>query len=97
MGHRKGIIVGIAGHTHHQVYTGGGQHLSGFFGGAYLCESRRIAQTQVGIFVENLFVNSSVVFQHEGIVGVGHYQDIENTVGHQIDERHVFQVKFFPL
>ena len=89
-GHVKGIIIRVAGHTHHQIDAFLAEHLGSLLGGGYLRERRRIAQSEFGIFIEDLLIHTSVVLQHKGIVGVGHDKHLEDTVRHQIDERHIF-------
>ena len=69
--HREGVVVGIARHTYYEVDVHGAQHLIGFLRCAHLRECRRIAQSQLHIFVVYLLLNTSVVFKHECVVGVG--------------------------
>ena len=51
----------------------------------------RVTQAELRVLVENLLIYASVVFQHEGIVGVGNEQDIEYPSGHKIHETSILQ------
>ena len=85
--HREGVVVGIARHTYYEVDVHGAKHLIGFFRCAYLCERRRIAQSQLHILVVYLLFHTSVVFKHEGIVGIGHDEHVVYATHHKIHER----------
>ena len=93
----KRIVVGITRHTDDQVDVRFLQHLVGLLGGRNLCERRRITESQIDVLGKNLLIHTSVILQHEGIVGVGHYQHIEDTACHQVHERHVLQEKVIEL
>ena len=95
--HGESVVVGIAGHADHQVDIGGAEHMVGILDGAHLGEGGRIAQAELHILVKNLLVDPAVVLEHEGIVGVGHDKHIEDTVRHEIDERHVLEVELGPF
>ena len=69
--HVEGIVVGITGHTDHKVELCAPEGRCGFVDSRHLGERGRIAQSQFGVFIENLLVHAPVVFQHKGIVGVG--------------------------
>ena len=90
------IVVGITRHTDHQVDVGSLQHGIGLLRGRYLRERWRIAHTEFHILIEDLLIDTSVVLQHEGVVGISHDEDIEDTPRHQIDERHILQIEFIP-
>ncbi len=49
-------------------------------------ETGRVAQSEFGVFVEYLLIDASVVFKHEGIVGVGYDEDVEDATLHEVDE-----------
>ena len=93
----EGIVIGITGHTDDKVYVGGVQHLGGLFLGTHLGERRRITQPKLHILVVDFLLHATVVLEHEGIVGVGHDEHIEDATHHQIHERHVFQQKLTPF
>ena len=95
-GNGKRIVVGITGHTYHEVHVDGLHHCTRLFCRRHLCKRWRVAHTQFHILVEDLLVYSSVVLQHEGVVGISHDEDIEDTSRHKVDERHVLQVEFVP-
>ena len=95
--HVEGIVVGIAGHTDHQVDARRLQHGLRLLHRAHLRERGRIAQSQFGIFVEDLLVHAPVVFEHEGIVGIGNDEHVVDALRHQVHERYVFQVELVPL
>ena len=96
-GHGKGIVVGIARHTEHQVDIGGLQYLLGLLDGAHLREGWRIAETQLHVLVVDLLLDAPVVFEHESIVRIGHDQHIVDAAHHQVDKTHIFQIKVIPL
>ena len=91
--HRECVVVGIARHTYHKVDIHGAQHLIGFLRRAHLRERRRIAQSQLNVFVVYFLLNTSVVFKHEGVVGIGYDEHVVYASHHKIHERHVFQDK----
>ena len=95
--HREGVVVRRTGHADYEVYARGGKHVLGLLRGADLPERGRVAHAQLGVFVEDFLVYASVVFKHEGVVRVGHDKNIEDTVGHEVHERHVLQIEFTPL
>ena len=95
--HRKCIVVGITRHTDHQVDVSSLEHGIGLFRRRHLGERWRIAHAEFHILIENLLIDTSVIFQHEGIVGIGHDQHIKDAPRHQIDERHILQIEFIPL
>ena len=95
-GNSKGIVIGITRHTYHEIHIGGLHHRTGLFRRRHLCERWRVAHSQFHILVEDLLVYSSVVLEHECIVGISHDEDIEDTPCHKIDERHVLQIEFIP-
>ena len=96
-GHGKGIVVGVARHTDDEVYISGLQHIAGLFCGRHLGERGWIAHTQFHILVKNFLIDASVILQHEGIIGIGHYQNVEDAARHQVDERDVFQKEIIKL
>ena len=95
--HGKGIIIGITRHTDNQVNIGSLQHLLRLRRRTDLRKGRWVAQSQFHILVKQFLVDTSVVLQHERVVGVSDNQDIEDTACHQIDKRHILQIKLIPL
>ena len=95
--HGEGVIVGITRHTDDQVDVRRAQHLVGLIGRRYLRECRRVTHTQFYVLIENLFIDAPVVLQHEGVVGVGYNEHVEDTFRHQIDKRHVLQEEIIKL
>ena len=96
-GDSKGIVISITGHTDHEIDVRRMEHFVGLLGGRYLREGRRVTHTQFHIFVKDLLVDASVVFEHEGVVGVRHDEHVEDASRHQVDERHILQIEFIPL
>ena len=92
-GHAEGIIVGIARHADDQIDGRGGEYTARLLGGTDLGERWRVAHTELHILIEDFLIDTPVVLEHESIVGIGDNKDIEDTVGHQIDERHVLQIE----
>ena len=80
------IIVVRARHTYNQVEGGLAQLLFRLFLGSHLEETRRIAQPQLHILVENLLFHPPVVLQHERIIRIGNQQHVENPPLHQVHE-----------
>ena len=95
--HGERVVIGIAGHADHQVDIGVGEHVACLLGGAHLGKRRWVAHTQLHILVEDFLVYTSIVLEHERVVGVGHDEHVEDAVGHEVDERHVFQIELRPL
>ena len=92
-GNVEGIAVVGTRHTDNQIEHGVAQLFPGFFCRGNLRETRGIAQTQVHIFIENLFVNAAVIFKHERIVRVGHQQHVENALGHQVGKLRILEIQ----
>ena len=59
----------------------------------YQCEARRIAQSQRCIFVEKLFFDASVILKHEGIVGIGDEQHVEDALENQVHIICILEIK----
>ena len=93
----ESVVVGRTWHAYHQVYVCGLEHLVGLIGGGHLREGGRVSHAQLHILVEDLLVYAAVVFQHEGVIGVCHYQHAEYAPCHQVYKRHVLQVELVPL
>ena len=93
----KGIVVGITGHTDDQVDIGILEHMVSLLGGRHLCERGWITQSELHILVEKFFIDTAIILEHKGIVGIGHYQDIEDALGHQVDKRHILQKEVVKL
>ena len=81
-GNIEHVAVIRSGHTDNKVERHVGKPLPSLFFGGYLCKTGRITETQIHVFIKNLFVYTSVIFQHEGIVGIGYKQHIEDSFGH---------------
>ena len=95
--HIEGIIISIARHANHQINDGRTQHSSSLFSSRNLSKGWRISETKLHIFIIYLLLDTSIIFKHERIVGIGYNQDIVDTAHHQIHKRYVFQVEFIPL
>ena len=94
--HGEGIVVGIAGHTDHQVDVGRLQHVLGLLNGRHLGEGGGIAQPELYVFVIDFFLNAAIVLEHKGVVGIGNDENIVDAAPHQIDKRHILQIKVVP-
>ena len=95
--HGKGIVIRITRHTDHQVDIGVVKHLIGFLCGRYLSERGWVAHTQLHIFVEDLLVDTAIILEHEGIVGIGYNQYVEDAFCHQVNKRHILQIELIPF
>ena len=58
----------------------------------YEGEAWRIAQSERGIFVEELLLYAPVVFEHESIVGVSNEEHIEDALENQVHVVRVLEV-----
>ena len=58
-----------------------------------LKETRREAQAQLGILLEDFFVDTAVVFQHERVIRIGHNQHIADAPLHQVNELSVMKLE----
>ena len=95
--HGKGVVVGVAGHTYHEVYVGGLEHLLGLADGTHLRKGRRVTQAELHVLVIDFLLDAAVVLEHKGIVRVGHDEYIVDAAHHQVDKTHIFQVESVPL
>ena len=86
------VAVVSAWHHNDEVEGVAVEFSPGFGFCAYLREARRIAQGECGIFVEEFLIDAPVVFEHEGIVGIGNEEHIEDTPRHEIDKRGIFEI-----
>ena len=95
--HVEGVVVGITRHTYHEVDGSSAQHLVCLLRRTHLAEGGRVSQSEVHILVKYLLIHTSVVLQHEGVVGICHYQHVEDASCHDIHERHILQVELIPF
>ena len=91
--HVEALIVARTRHADDEIVGHVFQLRQCLVAGTDLREARRVAQRQRGVFVEYLFVDAAVVFEHEGIVGVGYQKYVEDTAGHQVGELRILQIK----
>ena len=95
--HIEGIVIRITRHTDDQIDMRRLQHTRCLFCSRYLRKGRRIAKSQFHVFVVDFLLNPSVVFQHEGVIGIGYNQHVIDAAHHQVDKRHIFQQELVPL
>ncbi len=95
--HGEGVAVGVSGHAYHEVHARGCEHALGLLDGGHLGERGRIAEAEGHVLVVDFLLHAAVVLKHEGIVGIGHDEDIEDASGHDVEKRHVFLYIFRPL
>ena len=88
----EGVAVVRARHHNYQVEGRVPQLLPGLLLGRHLRESGRVSETQVHVLDEDLFIDASVIFQHECIVRIGHQQHVEDSLGHQVHERCILEI-----
>ena len=74
------------GHTDDELEIAIFEFGQGFILGCYLGEARGIAQIERSVLVEDFFIYSAVVFEHEGVVLGGDKKDVVNSFVHQICE-----------
>ena len=89
----ESFIVSRTGHADDEVERNGRKLLQGFVAGGDLREARRITKGKGGVFIEYLFIDSPVIFQHEGIVRIGYQKDIENASRHEIGELRILEIE----
>ena len=87
----KYVVALGCGHTDHEVDVHVSHLFLGFGFGVHLDESWRKAQSQARVFREYLLVHSSVILEHERVVGVGQQQYVVHAPQHQIHKRGIFQ------
>ena len=96
------VLLDVSGDVEHRVVFGGWHdddevylsscHLcGGFFLAVHLKEAWWEAKSEFCILREDFLVHSSVVFKHEGIVGVGNEKHVAHAVEHEVNEGCVFQ------
>ena len=78
------VVVFGSGHTDDEVYADAFHLALAFFLVADLDKAGRKAQSELGVFGEDLFVYSTIVFEHEGVVGIGYEQDVEDASLHEV-------------
>ena len=88
----KYIVVLGCRHADDEVYAGAFHFAFAFFLIADLYEAWREAQAELCVFGEYLFVYSAIVFEHEGVVGIGYEEDVEDASLHQVYEGGVFEL-----
>ena len=91
-GNVERIAIVRTRHDYHQIELGIPKLLPCFFLRRYLRKTGRIAETQVHVLVENLFIDTPVIFQHECIIRIGNQQYIKYTLGHQVHKRRILEV-----
>ena len=84
-------VVFSSRHHDDEVHLTSGHRLFGFLSAMHLEESRWEAKSQLCVFREYLLIHSTVVLQHEGIVGICDEKHVVNAVEHQVNEGSIFQ------
>ena len=92
-GNAEHIVVFGTGHTDDEVEGSALEFNFGFFGRSHLEEARRKTEAEFGIFVKNFLVYTSVVFEHERIVGIGYDEDIADAPHHEVGEGRIAQYR----
>ena len=64
-----------------------------FFASGNLCETGRVAQGERSVFIEYLFVDAAIVFQHEGVIRIGYQKDVENAPCHEVGKLCVLEIE----
>ena len=82
-----------AGHADDQIIRKRGQLTQRFVASSGLGEAGRGAEGEGSVFIEYLLVDAPVVFQHEGVVRIGHQQYIEDAALHQVGKLGILEVE----
>ena len=87
------VVISRTRHADDEVERYGGKLCQRFFTGGCLGKTWWIAQGERCVFVKDFFIYTSVVFQHESIIGVGYQKNVENAARHQVGELRIFKIK----
>ena len=90
-GNVKDVVVFRTRHANHEIKGRIPQLLVCLARRSDLKEAGRIAQAELGILVKNFFIDAPVVFEHEGIIGVGDDEHVADAPHHEVHERGVAQ------
>ena len=85
-GNAEHIVVLSSGHTDDEVEAGALKFGFRFFGRGYLEKAGREAEPQFGIFVKDLFVHTSIILQHESVIGIGNDENVADAPHHEMGE-----------
>jgi len=89
----EALVISRSRHADDEVERYSGELGQCLLTGGYLGETWRIAQGKRSIFVEDFFVDASVVFQHESIIRISNQQDVENASRHEVGELRIFKIE----
>ena len=89
----EGVTVVGTRHTDDQVEHGVAQLLPCLLSRGHLGKTGWIAQAQVHVFIKDLLIDAAIVFEHERVVRIGHQQDVENTLCHQVGKLRILEIK----
>ena len=76
-----------------EVERDGGQLCQRLLASGNLRETGRVAQGERSVFIEYLFVDAAVIFQHESIVRIGYQKDVENAPCHEVGKLCVLEIE----
>ena len=79
-------------HNNHQIKIRILQFHPSFLFCRNLSKTWRITKTEIHIFNEDFLINTSIIFQHKGIIWIGYQEDIEDSLGHQVHKRSILEV-----
>ena len=82
-------------HDDDQVYFFLVKYFESFFLGGGKVKLRWVAKAEGNIFDKDLLIDTTVVFQHKGVVSAGDQQHVVNTAAHQFIERCVAEIIFW--
>lgn len=91
--HVEAVVVSRARHADDEVERDGGQLCQRLFASGNLRETGRVAQGERSVFIEYLFVDAAVIFQHESIVRIGYQKDVENAPCHEVGKLCVLEIE----
>ena len=96
-GRREDVSIIHIRHTDNQLKVTITQLVQRLLLGCHLRETGGIAKAQRGIFIKDLLVDASIVFQHESIIFSRDKQYIIYTLIHQIGKRSVPKHQVFQI
>lgn len=91
--HVEAVVVSRARHADDEVERDGGQLCQRLLASGNLRETGRVAQGERSVFIEYLFVDAAVIFQHESIVRIGYQKDVENAPCHEVGKLCVLEIE----
>lgn len=91
LGKVDGVQIADVEHGNYQVERALFQHVEGVVGGGDLCKFGRIAQVEGYVLLEEEFVYSTVLFEHEFVVFAADEENLAYPVSHELFKRSLLE------